>query len=71
MRLRSICRKTANPKIAKINCEGLTDVKYIDLTNDDIRNQHLSSTQAKNYAIRFDEVLVIGYIPASHCTIES
>ena len=68
--LRAICRKTSNPKIAKIDCEGLSDVKYIDLTTDDNRSKYLSSHDARKYACRFDEVLVIGYIPASHCNIE-
>ena len=68
-RLKSICRKTKNPKIAKIDCEGLSAVEYIDLTKNEIRDKYLSSQKANNHAIRFDEVLVIGFIPASHCSI--
>ena len=67
--LKNICRKTSDPKIAKIDCEGLSDVEYFDLTTEANRNKYLSSNDARRYVIRFHEVLVKGYIPAPHCSI--
>ena len=70
MNLRRLSKK-GYEDIVKIDCEGLSCVRYIDLTKDDMRDKYLSSIRAYRQAIRFSEVLVTGYIPASHCTIES
>ena len=69
LKLKSLCRKTSYPKIAKVDCEGLSGVEFIDLTTGENRSKYLISAKACEYAKRFDEVLVIGYIPASHCEI--
>ena len=53
--------------IVKINLRKLTettDVKIIDLNDIPTRMQHLESgTKARNFANRFHEILIVGFIP--------
>lgn len=57
----------SNPtKIAVINCQRLYGVIYVDLTNPVARLRYLQNERAHNYAAKYEEVLVIGYI-SPHC----
>lgn len=67
--LRRRCRESPIPDVVKINCEGLQNVQYFDLTTDENKKRYLSSSKSLRYVKLFDEVLVEGYIPASHCEI--
>ena len=60
---------TTPAMVAVINCQHLEGVVYIDLTKDVVRRKHLCSERAVSLATKFEEVLIIGYIP-SYC-IES
>ena len=58
---------TSNPtKVAVINCQRLYGVIYIDLTNPLARLRYLQNERAHNYAAKYKEVLIIGYI-SPHC----
>ena len=49
--------------IAKINCQRLRDVRYVDLTSPYIRYRCCLDERAWNFASKYQEVLVTGYIP--------
>ena len=55
-------------RIVKIDLKKLrdrSDVTVIDLTDEDIRDDHIESQRAENFARKSEEVLIVGYIPAS------
>ena len=55
---------TANPTaVAVINCARLQNVMFIDLTNPLTRSLCLEPGRSWNFATKYKEVLIIGYIP--------
>ena len=51
-------------KVAQINRALLTNVEVIDLTDPHVRIMHLGGDdRANNFANKFEEVLIVGYIP--------
>lgn len=61
--------KLSYPKrIARINVDKLEDIgdlTFIDLTDEDNRDEFLHDARANNFARKFEEVLIIGEIPPS------
>ena len=56
-------RRDRRKIIAKINCRLLHDVWYVDLTSPYIRYRCCLDERAWNFASKYQEVLIIGYIP--------
>lgn len=54
-----------NKRIAQINTERLQNVQYIDLTNPSVLYSEIPDDErAQNFARHFEEVLIVGDIPA-------
>ena len=53
-----------NAKLVTINCQGLTGVEFIDLTDSETRSKWLRTDKANHFAEKFKIVLVKGHIPS-------
>ena len=53
-----------NAKLVTINCQGLTGVEFIDLTDSETRSKWLRTDKANHFAENFQIVLVKGHIPS-------
>ena len=57
-------------RIVRIDLDAaqlVSNISVIDLTNPFVRQQHIDTTdiRANNFSSRFQEILVVGFIPAS------
>ncbi|KAK3103267.1 hypothetical protein FSP39_017994 [Pinctada imbricata] len=55
-------------RVVKIDLEKLkmeSEIEVIDLTDEDIRDEHIKFQRADRFAQKFDEVLLVGCIPPS------
>ena len=56
-------------KVAQINRARFINVEVIDLTDPHVRGMHLGGdSRAYNFAKKFEEILIVGYIPPDYVT---